>query len=72
MQTSNANFCSSFHMNIRSTRTNLSKMLAYLEVLIHKFDIIGLWETWLKESEIDLYNIHGYNHVAMLKTPNSF
>ena len=65
MQTNNASLFSLFHMNIRSTRTNLSKMLAYLEVLTHKFDIIGLSETWLKESEIDLYNIHGYNHVAM-------
>ena len=65
MQTDNANFFSLFHMNTRSTRTNLSKMLAYLEVLTHKFDIIGLSETWLKESEIDLYNIHGYNHVAI-------
>ena len=59
MQTNNANFFSLFHMNIRSTRTNLSKMLAYLEVLTHKFDIIGMSETWLNESEIDLYNIHG-------------
>ena len=65
MQTNNANLFSLFHMNIRSTRTNLSKILAYLEVLTHEFDIIGLSETWLKESEIDLYNIHGYNHVAM-------
>ena len=65
MQTNNANFFSLFHMDIRSTRANLCKMLAYLEVLTHKFDIIGLSETRLKESEINLYNIDGYNHVAM-------
>ena len=40
-------------------------MLAYLETLSHKFDIIGLSETWLKESEADLYDIPGYNHVAI-------
>ena len=40
-------------------------MLAYLETLSHTFDIIGLSETWLKESEADLYDIPGYNHVAV-------
>ena len=38
-------------------------MLAYLETLSRKFYIIGLSETWLKES--DLYDIPGYNHVAL-------
>ena len=63
----NFNFFSLYHMNIRSTRNNSNKMLAYLETLNQKFDIIGLSETWLKENEVDLYNIQGYNHVAMPK-----
>ena len=52
-------------MNIRSTSNNLNKMLAYLETLSHKFDIIGLSDTWLKKSEADLYDIPGYDHVVM-------
>ena len=45
-------------MNIRRTRKNLSKISTYLEALTHKYDIISSSETWLKESEIDVYNIH--------------
>ena len=40
-------------------------MLAYRQTLNQEFDIIGLSDTWLKENEVDLYNIQGYNHVAM-------
>ena len=65
MSTSNSIFFSLFHMNIRSTSNNLNKMLAYLETLSHKFDIIGLSDTWLKKSEADLYDIPGYDHVVM-------
>ena len=64
MSTNNSIF-SLFHMNIRSTKNNLNKMLAYLETLSHKFDIIGLSETWLKEIEADLYDIPGNNHVVL-------
>ena len=52
-------------MNIRSTRNNLTKMLAYIETFNQKFDIIGLSEKGLKENEVDSYNIQGCNHVAM-------
>ena len=65
MSTNNYIYFLLFYMNTRSTRNNLNKMLAYLETLSHKFDIIGLSETWLKESEADLYDIPGYNHVTM-------
>ena len=57
-------YFSFFHMNIRSLRANMNKMLAYIDSLDTRFDVIGLSETWLKEIETDMYSISGYNHVA--------
>ena len=34
------------------------KISTSLEALTHKYDIISSSETWWKESEIGLYNIH--------------
>ena len=54
-------------MNIRSLRANMNKMLAYIDSLDNKFDVLGLSETWLQENETDMYFISGYNHIAFLR-----
>ena len=38
-------YFSFFHMNIRSLRANMNKMLAYIDSLDNKFDVLGLSET---------------------------
>lgn len=52
---------SMFHVNIRSIPKNLNNLLCYLETLSHKFTVIGLSESWLKEENFELFNIPGYN-----------
>ena len=49
--------------NIRSIPKNLLHLTTYLETVLFKFTIIGITETWLKEHNVDSYNIHGYNIV---------
>ena len=51
------------HLNIRSIPKNLLYLTTYLETLLFKFTIIGITETWLKEHNVNSYNIHGYNIV---------
>ena len=34
----------------------------FLQTLDCKFDIIALSETWLKETNEDIYNLENYNH----------
>ena len=56
------NFCLC-HMNIRSIRKNLGSFEITLENLQHKFSLIGITETWLKDDDCDLYAIQCYNVV---------
>ena len=49
-----------YHHNIRGLPGNFVKMDVMLNGLKTQFDIIGLSETWLKESNCDLYNIKNY------------
>ena len=49
-----------YHHNIRGLPENFIKMDLMLNGLKTQFDIIGLSETWLKESNCDLYNIKNY------------
>ena len=49
------------HMNIRSAPKHLDEFTCYIDSLDIPFTVIGLSETWLKESNADLYNIDGYN-----------
>ena len=51
------------HLNIRSIPSNLSKLAQYLSNLNVCFDIIGLLETWLIETNKYIYYMDGYNHV---------
>ena len=39
-----------FHMNVRSIPCNLKKLVQFLSNLDTRFDIIGVTETWLNES----------------------
>ena len=57
----NSNCWSLFHHNIRSIPNNLSKLENYLSLLEHKFSIIGLSESWLKEHNVDTFSLDGYN-----------
>ncbi len=49
------------HMNIRSMSKNLDAFVHYLSNLNYQFSIIGLSETWLKDSNVHTLSIAGYN-----------
>ena len=51
------------HLNIRSAPKHLKQFELYLNSLCLKFNIIGLCETWFKQSSVDLYTLENYNHV---------
>ena len=55
------------HLNIRSIPSNLSKLVQYLSNLNVCFDIIGLSETWLTETNKYIYHMDGYNHVPLVR-----
>ena len=55
------NMFSLCHMNIRSMKKNLYKLDAYLDTLDYTFTVIGLSETWLQDSNCDVYGIQGYS-----------
>ena len=50
-----------FNANIRSINKNFDKLTECLKALDHKFSIIGLSETHLKDSPLEYYNLDGYN-----------
>ena len=56
-----SNFLSMIHINIRSAKKNLGNFEAYLHLLDLKFKIIALTESWLQDSNWDLYNLPGYD-----------
>ena len=56
------------HLNIRSIPTNFTSFLSYMENLSHKFSVIALTETWLKQSNVSLYGMTGYNHIAITRS----
>jgi hypothetical protein len=50
------------HVNCRSLKANYDKICNLLNNLDFHFDVIGMSETWFKETDCtDLYNIEGYN-----------
>ena len=49
------------HFNIRSVRQNLSSAELFLYNLGFRFTVIALTETWLQDSNCDLYSVNGYN-----------
>ena len=48
------------HANIRSIPKNLATFECYLQTLEHDFSIIGFSESWLKESNANLFHIDAY------------
>ena len=63
----NSDLFSLIHSNIRSIPANLSKLIQYMSNLNVNFDIIGLSETWLTETNKDIYNLDGYDHVPLVR-----
>ena len=59
------------HMNIRSLKANLTSFEICLQNLQFQFSVIGMTETWLTDSNSDLYNILGYNFVETHRTERS-
>lgn len=56
----NSNLFSIIHMNIRSMNQNMTEFLSYIEGLDNDFQFIGLSETWLNDSNADLFHKSGY------------
>ena len=64
--TSNQVF-SLIHLNIRSVPKNLSNFDSYYQSLNFKFSVIGFTETWLNESNCDVYSIDNYQHFSLIR-----
>ena len=58
------NTFSLFHANARSLPAHIVEFEAYFGSLNHNFTVIGMTETWLKEVNIGVYSIMGYNHIG--------
>ena len=56
------------HLNIRSVPANFTYFLSYINNLNHDFSVIGLSETWLKQSNISAYGIDGYSHIGLTRS----
>ena len=54
------NNISLLHANIRSVKHNFNNLETYLQSLSFEFDVIGLSETWLNDTEVDNFNHAGY------------
>lgn len=52
---------SMMHINIRSAAKNLNSFDIFLAGLKVNFTVLALTETWLNDSNSDLYNLYGYN-----------
>ena len=57
----NSNSFSLLHANIRSAAQNLKRFEAYLANLDHRFKILAITESWLKDHNASLYNIDEYS-----------
>ena len=56
------NCFSMIHLNIRSLPKHFDELQLFLKNIKFEFNIIGLSETWLKEQNLSLYNILGYEY----------
>ena len=54
---------SMMHLNILSVQKNLGTLESYLATLNHKFTIVGISESWLKDHNADRYGLSGYNAI---------
>ena len=67
----NENSLSLMQFNIRSIPKNLDKLENYLAGLRFSFTVIGISETWLKESNVDCYSLRGYQHYFVYRENKS-
>ena len=58
-----SNVLSLCHVNIRSISKNLGSFENYLNLLDHHFTFVGITETWLKDSNCDLFGLTGYHMI---------
>ena len=49
------------HINCRSLNANFKDLKVLLRTLDFSFDVIGLTETWLNESNADVFQLEGYD-----------
>ena len=49
------------HINCRSLNANFTDLKVLLRTLDFSFDVIGLTETWLNESNADVFQLEGYD-----------
>ena len=56
------------HSNIRSAVQNIDKLDSYLSTLNHKFSIVALSESWLKNHNHELYGLSGYRSEHQYRT----
>ena len=55
---------SMIHFICRSIRRNVDDLSMFLSCFKHKFSLIGLTETWLKEDEAPLFQLPDYKFVT--------
>jgi hypothetical protein len=68
LEENNAPDISVMHLNIRSLKKNYKSLNAMLDIIDHKFSVIGLTESWLKDYNYSLYNFAGYNQEAITRS----
>lgn len=56
-----SDYLSLLHFNIRSVAKHFEEMRLYLHTLKHHFSVLGLSETWVKDSSCDLFDLDSYN-----------
>ena len=56
------------HVNSRSLPKNMESMVQYIEQLELRFNVIAVTETWLRESNYDVFNIDGYYQESNFRT----
>ena len=52
-----------FHVNIRYVPQHFNDFTNHLNVIDFLFPIIGLTETWLSDSNSDIFSIEGYEFI---------
>ena len=53
-----------FHLNARSLVKNQDVLVYLLANINHKFSVLAITETWVKESNVNDLNFKGYNFVS--------
>ena len=55
------------HFNARSLKKNFHSIAIYLKNCGIKFDIIAISENWVKENDINYYNINNYQVTHLVR-----